>query len=121
MKAIRHAWQDEADHPGYQRIGQSTSSCPATRGLQVQDLDKPAIIRIIDIISTTHIIAIIFIIGIIYILGQGLHFGDAIIRIMNINSIIHIINIGIIGIICITFSAWVSVLNPINQKMWSIK
>ena len=71
-----------------------------------------------------HIIAIIDIIGKTYILGQGLHFGVAIIRIMNINSIIHIINIGIIGIlgiICITFSAWVSVLNAINQKMWSIK
>ena len=71
-----------------------------------------------------HIIAIIHIIGLIYILGQGLHFGDAIIRIMNINSIIHIINIGIIGMIgimCITFSAWVSVLNAIHQKMWSIK
>ena len=41
-KATRHAWQDETDRPGYQRIGQSTSSCPATRGLQVQDLDEPA-------------------------------------------------------------------------------
>ena len=40
-----------------------------------------------------HIIAIIGIIGIIYTLGQGLRFGDAIIRIMNINSIIHIIYI----------------------------
>jgi hypothetical protein len=71
-----------------------------------------------------HIIAIIDMIGIIYILGQGLHFGDAIIRIMNVNSIIHIINIdiiGIIGITCITFSAWVSVLNAIHQKMWLIK
>jgi hypothetical protein len=71
-----------------------------------------------------HIIAIIDIIGIIYILGQGLYFGDAIIRIMNINSITHIINIGIIGIkskICITFSSWVSVLNVKHQKMWSIK
>ncbi len=46
-----------------------------------------------------HIIAIIDIIGIIYILGQGLRFGGAIIRMMNINSIIHMINIGIIGII----------------------
>ncbi len=46
-----------------------------------------------------HIIAIIDIIDIIYILGQGLHFGDAIIRIMNINSIIHKINKGKIGII----------------------
>ena len=41
-KATRHAWQDETDRPGYQRIGQSTSSCPATRGMQVQDLDEPA-------------------------------------------------------------------------------
>ncbi len=41
-----------------------------------------------------HIIAVIAIIGIIYILGQGLHFGDAIIRKMNINSIIRIIKIG---------------------------
>jgi hypothetical protein len=71
-----------------------------------------------------HIIAIIGIIGIIYILGQGLRFGHIIIRIMNINSIIHIIyigTIGIIGIISITFSAWVSVLNAVDQKMWSIK
>ena len=46
-KATRHAWprQDETDRPGYQQIGQSTSSCPATRGLQVQDLDEPAIIH----------------------------------------------------------------------------
>ena len=32
---------------------------------------------------------------------------------------VHIIDI--IGIICMTFSAWISVLNAINQKMWSIK
>ncbi len=92
--------------------------------LQVQDLDQPAIIRIIDIISIMHIIAIIDIIGTIYILGQGLRFGVAILCMMNINSIIYIIYIGIIGIIgiiCITFSAWVSVFNAINQKMWSIK
>ena len=72
MKAIRHAWQDETDRPSYQLIGQSTSSSPATRGLLVQDLDEPAIMRIIDII-------------------------------------------------CITLSAWASVLNPIFQKMSSIK
>ncbi len=62
------------------------STCPATRGPQVQDLDEPAIIRIIDIISTMHIIAIISIIGLIYILCQGLRFGDAIIRIMKLNE-----------------------------------
>ena len=87
MKAIRHAWQDETDRPSYQLIGQSTSSSPATRGQQVQDLDEPAIMRLIDII---HII-----------------------RIMDIMRII--------DIICITLSAWVSVLNPIFQKMSSIK
>ncbi len=41
---------------------------------------------------------------------------------MRIISIKHIIGIiGIIGIMGITFSAWVSVLNPIFQKMSSIK
>ena len=60
-----YAWQDETDRPGYQRIGQSTSSCPATRGPQVQDLDEPAIIRIMDIISIIRIIDIIRIICII--------------------------------------------------------
>ena len=87
MRAIRHAWQDETDRPSHQLIGQSTSSSPATRGPQVQDLDEPAIMRLIDII---HII-----------------------RIMDIMRII--------DIICITLSAWVSVLNPIFQKMSSIK
>jgi hypothetical protein len=42
MKAIRYAWQDETDRPSYQRIGQSTSSCPATRGLQLQVPDESA-------------------------------------------------------------------------------
>ena len=42
MKAIRHAWQGETDRPSYQQIGQSTSSCPATRDQQVQDPYEPA-------------------------------------------------------------------------------
>ena len=87
MRAIRHAWQDETDRPSYQLIGQSTSSSPATRGQQVQDLDEPAIMRLIDIIHIIHIMDIM----------------------------------RIIDIICITLSAWVSVLNPIFQKMSSIK
>ena len=87
MQAIRHALQDETDRPIYQLIGQSTSSSPATRGLQVQDLDEPAIMRLIDIIHIIHIMDIM----------------------------------RIIDIICITLSAWVSVLNPIFQKKSSIK
>ena len=65
-KATRHAWQDETDRPGYQRIGQLTSSCPTTRGQQVPDLDEPAIIHIIGIISIIHIIRIIGLIGITF-------------------------------------------------------
>ncbi len=41
---------------------QCSSSCPTTRGLQVQVLDEPTILRIISI---THIIHIIFIMYII--------------------------------------------------------
>jgi hypothetical protein len=58
----------------------------------MHDLDEPVIIVIIDIISRMPV----HIIGIIDV-------------------------IDIIGLICITFSAWVSVLNPIFQKMSSIK
>ncbi len=42
MKATLHAWQDETDHPSYQRIGQLMPSCPATHGPPVQDPDEPA-------------------------------------------------------------------------------
>ena len=65
MKAIQHALQDETDRPSYQLIGQSTFSSPATRGLQFQDPDEPAIMCISDIIS---IIDIMHLIDIIYIL-----------------------------------------------------
>jgi len=65
MKASQQAWQDETDRPGYPRIGQSTSSCPATRGPQVQDLDEPAIMHIISIIDIMDIIIIMIIMCII--------------------------------------------------------
>ncbi len=64
-KANRHAWQDETDRLGYQGFGQFSSSRPTTRGLQVQVLDEPAIMRIISITDIIHIICIMYIIRII--------------------------------------------------------
>ena len=68
MKAIQHALQDETDRPSYQLIGQSAFSSPATRGLQFQDPDEPAIMCIRDIISIIRIIVIRHIIDIIQII-----------------------------------------------------